>query len=65
MGIPVVSFGNEGPWQELLMYILDIEPKKNDRCFVYELVPLKGEKNSKPHPQSKIVVPLLQTARSF
>ena len=29
-----------------------------DLCFVLEMVPLRGEKNFKPHPQNTILVAL-------
>ena len=29
-----------------------------DLCFVLEMVPLRGEKNFKPHPQNMILVAL-------
>ena len=29
-----------------------------DLCFVLEIVPLRGEKNFKPHPQNTILVAL-------
>ena len=31
---------------------------KGDKCVVLGLVPLRGEKNFKPHPQNRILMPI-------
>jgi len=43
------------------------ELKKYDRrnCFVLELVPLRGEKDFKPRPQNRTLVPLRGSFKNF
>jgi len=50
---------SEGPQWELLQYPFGFGPKKYYRwpSVILELVPLRGEKNSKPLTQNKILVP--------
>jgi len=67
---------SKGPQRELLQYLLRVLSKKKKKWheifeiqliyfLVSELVPLRGEKNFKPHSQNRILVPLRGSFQNY
>jgi len=67
---------SKGPQRELLQYLLRVLSKKKKKMteifeiqliyfLVSELVPLRGEKNFKPHSQNRILVPLRGSFQNY